>query len=422
MKVVFITPVTPYKENLDGPSAHPYHLMIERSNEIDITIYSFNDNNLPANVISEVEKELNVKIKLLETPKWIKWLFKFHLTFIRLLLRYPINYYKKLDKKAIASINAEQPDLIWGYSQEFSKILNQFKDYKRLHTVPDSYCLHWYRRLGTRFTVSHYKEFVTVVINYIKYIRLESSYDTSSNIVYHFVGDGDRKFALEMNPSMNARFIHHPHYNINKIGNRRFHKPKIKLLLAGRYDLYSYEATDDLFDALAQLDAKTKLYLKEHYEFTILGKGWKDKAFELEKAGYTINLIEFIPDYIEEIIKYDIQLNPISVGTGTKGKVLDAISNGLLEIGTKYALENISALQIGASQILGGLRNKFKAGSIVYKHPQELIDLLLFIPSNIEWFEEMAINGQKSVLFNHNRAKVSKQVFHLYDELVKLTK
>ena len=76
MKVIFITPVTPYKENMGGPSGHPYHLMIERQDNIDITIYSFNNNHLSDDVISQVEKELRVKIKLLKQPKWLLWILK----------------------------------------------------------------------------------------------------------------------------------------------------------------------------------------------------------------------------------------------------------------------------------------------------------------------------------------------------------
>ena len=55
--------------------------------------------------------------------------------------------------------------------------------------------------------------------------------------------------------------------------------------------------------------------------------------------GMKLYHIKFAPDYIEEICKHDIQVTPICIGTGTKGKVLDAIANGLLVIGSWYALE-----------------------------------------------------------------------------------
>lgn len=78
MKIVFISPITPYKENMGGPSGHPYHLMIQRPSDIEITIYSYNQNNLSKEVIKEVENELKVKIKLVRLPLWYKLILQLH--------------------------------------------------------------------------------------------------------------------------------------------------------------------------------------------------------------------------------------------------------------------------------------------------------------------------------------------------------
>ena len=176
MKVIFITPVTPYKENMGGPSGHPYALMIERDPSIEIEIYSFNNNHFNAAQIAEVEKDLNVKIHLLEKQKWIQWIIKFHLTFIRLFLQYPINYYTRIPQNIVHEIIEKKPDLIWVYSQEFSGIIKQFKGQKIIFTVPDCYSLHWYRRLGKRYTLFNIKEYLKVVVNFYKMYRMESNY------------------------------------------------------------------------------------------------------------------------------------------------------------------------------------------------------------------------------------------------------
>lgn len=403
MKVVFISPVTPYKENMGGPSGHPYHLMVERPSNIEIVVYTFNQNNLSNKVIKEVENELNIKIKIIKQPQWYKFILKFHLSFIRLLLRFPINYYIRLPKSIITDIYRDNPDIIWGYGQEFSGILSQFKSFKRIHTAPDSYCLHWYRRLERPFTLSHYREYMRVVINYIKYYRMESLYDTSENIKYHFVGDTDARFVKQINPAINASFFRHPHYEtISSDRNIRFHQDKVKLLIAGRYDLYSYEASNQLFSRLSSLDSVDKKFFNENYEFTILGKGWNVKVDELRKSGIKVKLIEFVPNYIEEIIKYDIQINPLSVGTGTKGKVLDAIANGLLVIGTPYALENIAV--------------KNQESCIEYSDANEIIEILKDIPMRKDFYENIALNGRNSVLKFHNRKLIAEQLFGFMKE------
>ena len=402
MKVVFITPVTPYKENMGGPSGHPYHLMIERPEGIDITIYSYNNNHLSGEVIRQVEKELRVEIKLLKSPRWLKWILKLHLTFIRLLLNYPINCYRRLDKNIVQEIQASKPDLVWGYGQEFNGILRQFKEFQRLHTVPDCYSLHYYRRLGKRFGLSNLKEYWLLVTNYIKHYRMERDFDSSINIVYHLVGEEDKKFLLEINPKLNAHFIRHPHYDVKSLTptlsqkERSFHQPKIKLLIAGRYDIYSFQGADELLGELRNCKIEE---LKNAYTITFLGKGWEKHIEALKDAGYEVNYIKFAPDYIEEITKHDIQINPLSVGTGTKGKVLDALANGLLVIGTPYALENIAV--------------KHGESCIEYRHPQEVIEVLKDIPNNIHKYEMVAAEGRKQVLTQHDRAFISLQLFNL---------
>ena len=401
MKIVFISPVTPYKENMGGPSGHPYHLMIKRPSDIEITVYSYNQNNLSDETIKEVENELNIKIKLVKQPWWYKFILQLHLTFIRILLRFPISYYIRLPRYIVEEICNSHPDVVWGYCQEFSGILSQFKKFKRIHTTPDSYCLHWYRRIGRPFTLSHYAEYFRVVMNYIKYYRMESCYDNSKNIKYHFVGDADAEFVKRINPTIDAHFLRHPHYEIeNPKREIRFHQPKIRLLIAGRYDLYSYEASNEFFSMLQNLDNPDKEFFKEHYELTILGKGWYAKVNELRKFGYEANLIDFAPDYIEEIIKYDIQINPLSVGTGTKGKVLDALANGLLVIGTPYAMENIAVEN-----------NK---SCVIYKDATQLISVLKEIPYERARYEAIAIEGRKCVLTEHNREKISKELLGFF--------
>lgn len=408
MKVVFITPVTPYKENMGGPSGHPYHLMVERPEDIDITVYSYNNNRLSKDVIRQVEQELGVEIRLLEQPRWSSWILKFHLTFIRLLMKYPIGYYIRIDQNHVKEIKQLNPDLIWGYGQEFSGILKQFKEYCRLHTVPDCYTLHFYRRLGLRQTMSDLKEFWRVMSNYRKYYRMERNYDAINNIVYHLVGEEDKNFLLEINPKLNAHFVRHPRYELGvahtdttdstdkDAAQRRFHSPKIRLLIAGRYDLYMQQAADELFEELKNGRIEE---LKNHYSITFLGKGWEKHVESLRQAGWDVEHITFATDYIEEISKHDIQITPIAIGTGTKGKVLDALANGLLVIGTPYAMENI-AVENGVS-------------CIEYRQPQEVIEVLKDILASREKYEAMAKAGQEAVLKWHDRGLLAREVFGL---------
>ena len=99
---------------------------------------------------------------------------------------------------------------------------------------------------------------------------------------------------------------------------------------------------------------------------------------------------------------HDIQLTPIAIGTGTKGKVLDAIANGLLVIGTWYALENV-AVEDGVS-------------CICCDEAERLPQILEDIAAEPARYERMALAGREAVLREHGREKVAKEFFGLFNK------
>lgn len=390
-----ITTMTPTSENYRGTSALPYHLMKERDKNIEIDIYTFNNNGVLDEKIHSVEQELNINIIKVPLPKWFLLVFKFRLLFVRLFFKYPIHHYIKLPHRYVDEINNKNPDLIWIYGAEWSKVVNQFKGFRRIHTLPDSEALYYYRMLGRQFVINDWKKFWRCSFMYPKFLRLERDFDDSEQITYHLVGEKDAEFLRNINPNINAKFIRHPHYEINGNvkGNVEFHKPKIKLLIAGQYNFYMKQEADLLIE---QINANVN-NLKEHYSITFLGKGWEKHVEALRVAGYEVEHIRFAPDYIEEICKHDIQITPISIGTGTKGKVLDALANGLLVIGTPYAMENI-AVKNGES-------------CVEYDDAKEVINILRDIPDNLQKYEKMAEEGRRCVLEYHNREKIARELF-----------
>lgn len=414
-----ITTMTPTSENIRGTSALPYHLMVERDKDIDIEIYTFNNNEVSDEKICSVEKDLDVTIKKVPLPKWFLYVFRFRLLFIRLFLKYPIHHYMKLPQRYVDEIKAKKPDLIWVYGAEWSRVVNQFDGFKRIHTLPDSEALYYYRMLGQRFVAWDWKKFWRCAFMYPKFLALERDYSTDASIHYHLVGEEDANFLKKMNPGIQAHFIRHPHYEVrqhfvnvndNVNGNhielqssevdvpvRKFHQPKIKVLIAGQYNLYMRQTADELFEELKNSKIQE---LKNCFFYTFLGKGWERHVETLRGGGYEVSHITFAPDYIEEIVKHDIQITPIAIGTGTKGKVLDALANGLMVIGTPYAMENI-AVKNGES-------------CIEYINPQEVIDVLMDIPNNVQKYELMANKGRDNILTYHGRKAVSKKLFGLF--------
>ena len=390
MNIALISNMTPASENIRGTSALPYHIIqgiktLNHGEKITVTIWSFNQNELDGIKLKEVSEELDTHIHLMSLPKWFTFIFRHHLLFIRLFLRFPIHNYIKLDHKFVKDIKSTNPDIIWVYGEEMSNIVKQFDGYKRIHTLPDCESLYYYRMMEQRFVYDYPIKYWKCALMYRKFRNMERKFDKSIDILYHLVGEKDALSLRNLNPGINAQFFRHPHYVV-KDENRliKFHQPKIKLLIAGQYNYYMQQSADEALEMMCN-----NALLKEHYEITFLGKGWNKWKQHLSTSGFIAQHLAFAPDYIEEICKYDIQLTPISIGTGTKGKVLDALANGLMVIGTPYALENIK-VENGHS-------------CICYNTVEELRYYLEEIPVHTQEYEFIAEKGRKNVLKNHSK-------------------
>ena len=98
-------------------------------------------------------------------------------------------------------------------------------------------------------------------------------------------------------------------------------------------------------------------------------------------------------------INYDIQISPIAVGSGTKGKVLDAFANGLLVIGSYCALENICV--------------RHNDSCLLYKDVSDIVRYIRRINNNREYYEKVAKKGRDQVRTYHSPTRISKRFFEI---------
>lgn len=397
MRIIIINLTTPYSENIRGTTALPFHLLKGRGDRIDVVIYTFNANGLTDEQIAEVERELSVEIRLLSLPRWYRWLFKFHLLFLRVFLKYPFVNYIRLPQSVVDEIKSLQPDIIWVYGEEMSRIVKQFPNFRRIQIGPDVESLYYYRMMSRRFVMNNIVDYWKCAMMYRKYARMEREFCCDDNYTYYAVGEADIEHLQQMAPNVHCKFLRHPHNVVIERKAIRFHQPKIRLLIAGQYNLYMQQTADEVLEYIQCTMHNAQYTIRDHYSITFLGKGWERHMEVLRNLGFEVEQIKFAPDYIDEIIKHDIQVTPITVGTGTKGKVLDALANGLLVLGTPYAMENI-AVEHGTS-------------CVVWETPEQLVETLMDIPTRVEHYEQMAQAGREAVLEQHNPVRISKQLF-----------
>ena len=392
MRLVLISLSTPTFNNVRAASALPYHLILAAKSTFNVAveIYSYNINNLNRDDIKNVELELGCSIHLLEKPRWIKWLMLLHLMFLRALLRFPLYSYCKLIKNDIDEIRKLNPDRLWIYGEELAELTRTFPNQKCFVTMPDCESLFYYRMLRQPWATKKLSNVMKYSFAYWQYMNLEKRL-SNKNAIYHFVGKADSFFFTLRNKKAVTLFLPHPLYAFNKNKEIKFHQPLIKLLFTGRYDIYCQHGSDDFLSSLVEAS------LSSYYEITFLGKGWEKWNKRLNDSDYVSNHILFAPDYIAELQKHDIQVNAIDVGTGTKGKVLDGIANGLLVLGTPYALENISVSN-GESCIIVSDGNEF-------------IEALKSIRNHIVHYESIAEKGRQEVIAKHNTIAIAKHLF-----------
>ena len=203
----------------------------------------------------------------------------------------------------------------------------------------------------------------------------------------HLVGEADAaKFRTLTARPEQCRFFAHPHFGYvplqtplgTKVG-------KIQILIAGGGQ--TVYVGGELARLAGEL-TKAALMLAASYEFLMLGAGYAECAGMLREAGYAVQQNAWVEHYDQALASVQIQIFPIAVGTGTKGKALNALATGLLGIGTPFAFENISVTP--------------GEDCLVYRGAEEVPVLLDAVLRDRLFYEKMAAQGADKVRQFHS--------------------
>lgn len=197
-RIVFITKITPTEENFHGPSALMFHLLKNRPEETELSIYTLNTNKVPDEVIEQNTKILNCRIKKFSHTKIDCILNKEKVYRLRSVFTHkpvlPGGSYLKLNKNILNEIKELNPDLIWlyphsviGYAQQLSH------DYRNIIvTGPDCASLHQsrYWRDSSAFSQNQSLN----LRQYEKILNLERTLGNIPNLFIHLVGKTDEEY------------------------------------------------------------------------------------------------------------------------------------------------------------------------------------------------------------------------------------
>lgn len=395
MKIILFTEWTPTPENRGGISALSYGLLRYRPHDIEVKILTYNYNRISEKELQEISKQLNANIELIRvTPKTIN-LKKY--SFYRKIEKFfcwsapKYNFY---DKQIIERLEKETCDFFLLYPRAMYNLATLLPHRKFVISGPDCETLNRSRRFSNPYRLSTIKMMIDDFLYLVKYKDMEK-YWGADNVRVHFVGMEDYRFYRDINNNNNAHFLLHPFVKY-KEKNIDFSHKKLKVIIPGGYDMYYNTDVDKMLPALIANKEK----LQKTFEFTFLGKHWYPIDERLKAAGFKAEFKTWVEDYAEELVQHDIEITPISFGTGTKGKVLDAMVNGLLVVGSGYALENICVRDMESC--------------VRYREASQIASILISIANHRDKYQTIAEKGRQQVMKYHNPERISKRFFEIY--------
>lgn len=398
-RIVLFTWLTPTIDNICGPSALAYHTLKNRPDYYELLIYTTNYNNISNETIQLISKTLKAEIIIVKDDIYNYFHRRHTLAELRLKLRVDKSYGQsnyRLPRKYINQIKCYNPDIVIVFDESFVNVARQLSNYNLIVWGYDCFPLHYSRLMRDSYCFSENNLYKQILHKYKVAIFRELQYEDIPCRIAE-VGIDDVNYYKIITKRDNVGFYPHPHYRV--IGKKiSFEKQKLSILISGKFDVYTYSDMKKLVGVLKRY-CNT---LKDKYIFTFLGKTWHNIVSELKLYGYNVSNIDWVDEYAVELVKHDIQIFPISVGSGTKGKVLDALSMGLLCIGSRTAMENIYV--------------RHGNSCFQYNDINDIPMFLNYIYNNKGKAEIIAENGRKQVLKWHNPKRVSKLFLEDIDE------
>jgi glycosyltransferase involved in cell wall biosynthesis len=396
MRVVVVTEWTPTPENRGGISALHYSIIKYRPLSVEVKVFTYNLNHISKEELKEISKQLNAEICVISGPnKWYncfgrKWRGRYELY----IKKYPpsSSFY---NKDLVKLFDREQCDFFFLYPRAMYALAAKMPTKSFVISGPDCESFNRSRRFSSPFRLNSRKMITEDFFYILKYRNMEKIWG-AKNVWVHFVGMADYKFYSDVSGNRNAHFLLHPFVKYkDKIID--FVTPqKLKVIIPGSYNMYYNVDVDKM---LPELIGHKDILLK-HFEFTFLGKCWTPIDKRLKEAGFDCEFKTWVDDYAEELVLYDIQITPISFGTGTKGKVLDAMVNGLLVVGSDYALENICVRDMDSC--------------VRYRDASQIASILISVANHRERYQTIAEKGRAQVLKYHDPTRISKRFFDIY--------
>lgn len=396
MRVLLISSFPPSVHNIGVPSALPYYLSQNKPQDVDLDLLYFEGFEEKKVFFEPYFKDVFskvVKVKL--TPKLIYFPLRIiqKVRFLNLLSGVSLHHLPTL--KSLLLIKKNNYDLIWIYPSNLF-LWSLFLGKKKIvMTGPDCTVL-VHNLISDYYKINIQKVNKKLVID--NKLRLKENLILEKNwlnskCLIHVVGEEDRKQYNMIQNSENVFFSPHPYYEFNTIKKTIDEvEGKLTILVSGEnQSIYIGSFWDEITEVLVE-----NKKLSEHYKFIIIGKNFQKSVNKLTNASYEVEYFQWVESYENILSNAQIQIFPIVLGTGTKGKVLCALASGLYCIGTSFALENIE------------IDKNYNLKQIDLHDSDKIVSILFDILSDKSKYSLCALKHSEEVLNKHSPSRTGK--------------
>jgi hypothetical protein len=388
MHIVTISAFAPTRENTGPPTSLPYQLLRHAPADATVDLYHYApEDRFRATFISDLtDLRLNKIIEIPSLKPWERRLSNWHSRIRRLpngVARFPLN------RKIADAINRSRPDLIWIYPYWMLDWVTALHAPRIVVTGPDSAVLHCERvlRHGKWQT---YDDLRPVLRQLECNLQLERALGTTSARI-HLVGEADAvRYNQVVGQVRQGYFTSYPCHDYLPINEPlEASTGRLRVVISGG------DGTVYVGDHLGRLTARLVAnadILAAKYEFLCIGANYEGLVGRLRAVGYCVIHKVWVENFAAELTTAHIQIFPIAVGTGTKGKVLHALATGLLGIGSAFAFENIAIDP--------------QDDCLLYQQPEDIVEYLTRIWEQKLFYGEMARRATQKVRLHHAPSRV----------------
>ena len=395
MKILFLSPESPFPPD-HGHHLRTFNILKTLSNQNEIFFLGFAKHKRELEYVKELKK-FCVSVDLLLVPE-VKWKI-----FLSLLFNFfsPLPYtvqkfvHKKASKRIKQIVRENKIDIV---HFDLLHMGTYYKDVRNLQKILENHNVESLRMLRWAQIEKNVLTKLYLYLQYLKLYRFEKTtcpkFDKCT-----VVSDFDQNVLMKMSPS--ASFVKIP----NGVDVEYFKPQNVEFIensliwTGGLGDANNSNAVHYFLDEILPL-----IQLKiPNVKVRFLGKAMTTKVLSKAQENPNIQAIGYVDDVRPHIHRSSVFFAPLLSGSGTKLKVLNALSLGKAVVTTSIGAEGINV--------------KNGENIVIADDPREFADKTVYLLQNPEIAKNMGGKARQVVEKYYDWRIIGQKIYNVYNNV-----